>query len=164
VPVELGMEPTGPSEPELADRPAATTAVMRGVVPMAELAGFFDRSFSRLWPAISGQGVAITGPAFGLYHGPPEETADLEVGFTTDRAVEPDGDVEAGSLPAGRVARLVHHGAYDALGSSWDQLRSWIVEQGFTPGDVLWEVYLTEPTPDMDPAELRTELNWVLAG
>lgn len=26
----------------------------------------------------------------------------------------------------------------------------------------LWEVYLTEPSPDMDPADLRTELNWLL--
>ena len=25
------------------------------------------------------------------------------------------------------------------------------------------QFYLTQPTPDMDPAELRTELNWLLA-
>jgi effector-binding domain-containing protein len=24
---------------------------------------------------------------------------------------------------------------------------------------VFWEVYLTQPSPDVDPAELRTELN-----
>jgi effector-binding domain-containing protein len=28
----------------------------------------------------------------------------------------------------------------------------------------MWEVYLTEPSPDMDPAELRTELFWPLQG
>ena len=25
-----------------------------------------------------------------------------------------------------------------------------------------WEVYLTEPSPKMDPNELRTELNWTI--
>ena len=25
-----------------------------------------------------------------------------------------------------------------------------------------WEVYLTEPSPEMDPNELRTALNWTI--
>jgi hypothetical protein len=29
---------------------------------------------------------------------------------------------------------------------------------------VMWEVYLTEPSPEMDPADLRTELNWPVTG
>ena len=41
--------------------------------------------------------------------------------------------------------------------------RSWIDEHGFAAGETLWEVYITEPSPDMDPSELRTELNWALA-
>jgi effector-binding domain-containing protein len=113
---------------------------------------------------LSAQGGAdITGPAFALYHGQPGETADLEVGFPTAEAVRPDGDVEAGALPAGRVARLVHAGGYDELGASWQRLGAWIVERGHRPGPVMWEVYVTEPSPDMDPADLRTELVWPLA-
>ena len=30
-------------------------------------------------------------------------------------------------------------------------------------GMPFWEVYLTEPSPDMDPANLRTELNQPIA-
>lgn len=149
-------------EPELVDVPPATTAVICGTVAMGELADFFDRSFSRLAPAIAGQGVSIAGPAFALYHGQPGATADLEVGFATDRAVRTDGDVRAGSLPGGPVARLVHRGAYDRLGESWGRLRAWIEAHGLTPGHDLWEVYVTEPSPEMDPADLRTELNWPL--
>jgi effector-binding domain-containing protein len=151
-----------PPEPELVDAPAATTAVITGVVEVADLAGFYDRSFSQLATVLGQQGVAVVGPAFGLYHGPPSETADLEVGFATDRSVEPEGEVRAGSLPGGRVARTVHHGSYDELGASWERLGSWIAARDLTPGAVLWEVYVTEPSPDMDPADLRTELNWSL--
>jgi effector-binding domain-containing protein len=60
------------------------------------------------------------------------------------------------------VARLVHQGGYDQLGAAWDRLRSWIDGQGLTPGRELWEVYVTEPSPDIDPATLRTELNWTI--
>ena len=43
-----------------------------------------------------------------------------------------------------------------------ERLAAWMGEQGLTPGPVLWEVYVTEPSPDMDPADLRSELNWLL--
>ncbi len=149
-------------EPEIVEFGGATTAVIHAVVAMDGLVAFFDRSFTRLATVVAEQGVAITGPAFALYHGPPTDQIDLEVGFPTDRAVEPAGDVVAGTLPAGRVARLVHLGSYDTLVSSWGRLGAWMGEQGLTPGPVLWEVYVTEPSPDMDPADLRSELNWLL--
>jgi effector-binding domain-containing protein len=162
---ETAPEPgTGAGGPELVTVDQAVTAVVRGVVPMAGLRDFFDTSFRELAMTLTAQQVAITGPAFGLYRQPPGETADLEVGFFTDRPVRPEGDVVAGSLPGTRVARLIHHGAFDALGASWERLYAWVREQGLTPGPLMWEVYLTQPTPDMDPSDLRTELNVPIAG
>lgn len=151
------------TEPELVDVAATSTAVVRGVVPVTDLAAFFDRSFTTLAGTVTAQGAAITGPAFAFYHAMPGETADLAVGFPTAEAVRPDGDVEASELPGGRVARLVHAGGYDDLAASWERLRAWIAEQGHQPGPVFWEVYVTEPSPDTDPADLRTELVWPLA-
>ena len=150
------------TEPELADLNEITTAMIHGVVPMAEIADFFDRSFSELATVLDRQGIAPTGPAFARYAGPPGETADLEVGFPVSGSVTPEGQVCPSRLPAGPVARLVHAGGYDRLGESWGRLGSWIAEQGLTPGADLWEVYVTEPRPDMDPADLRTELFWAL--
>jgi effector-binding domain-containing protein len=151
-------------EPEITTAEAVTTAAIRRTVPMSELADFYDTAYRELAETLAAQGVRPSGPAFGLYHGAPAKTADVEAGFATDRAVEPAGGVIASSLPGGRVARLVHHGAYDALGESWERLHLWVVEQGLRPGDVMWEVYVTEPSPDIDPAELRTELNLAVSG
>ena len=152
-------EPTA-SEPELIDVDAVTTAVIAEVVEMSHMSAFFDRAFSALARVLESQGIDPIGSAVALHHRPVTDTADLEVGFPTDRAVTADGDVRASSLPGGRVARLVHHGAFDGLPDAWQRLESWIVEQGLTSGDTMWEVYVTEPSPDMDPADLRTELNW----
>lgn len=154
---------TGGPEPEIVDVEPAVTAVVRGVVPLAGLRGFFDSSFRALGETLARQQVAVTSPAFGLYREPPQETADLEVGFVTDRAVHAEGDVAVGALPAGRVARTTHYGGFDGLGASWERLLAWVREQGLTPGPVMWEFYVTEPTPDMDPRDLRTELNCVIA-
>jgi effector-binding domain-containing protein len=148
------------SEPAVVMLEPMTTAVIRRVVPMDGLPEFFDGSFGALAAVVRAQDAGVAGPAFALYHRMPTDTVDLEVGFPTLRAVEPAGDVQASSLPGGRVARVVHAGSFDGLGAAWERLGTWIGAQGLAPGEAFWEVYLTEPSPDMDPAELRTELNW----
>jgi len=150
-------------EPAVVTVEPATTAVIRRVVATDRIGEFFDGAFRSIAATATGQAAGIAGPAFALYHGMPADTVDLEVGFPTVRPVQPVGEVTAGSLPGGRVARAVHAGGYDGLGAAWQQLGAWIGEQGGAPGAVFWEVYVTEPNPQMDPADLRTELNWLLA-
>ena len=155
---------THPTDPgvELVTVEAVTTAVVKGTVAAKDLSSFFDDSFGVLGAVLAHQSVASTGPAFARFQGQVEETAVLEVGFPTDRAIEPEGSVEASTLPAGRVARVVHAGSFDTLSGTWERLGSWIKDQGLTPTEVFWEVYLSEPSPDMNPADLRTELDWLL--
>ncbi len=150
-----------PSEPrpELVDLPSVPTAVVAAVIAPDELVAFFDRSYGQIATVAAEQGIELGGAAFARYNGPPGERIDLEVGFPVERPVEGSGEVRAGTLPAGRVARVVHRGGFDGLGAAWAGLETWMGEQGLVPGPVLWEVYLTEPSPDMDPADLRTELN-----
>jgi effector-binding domain-containing protein len=151
------------TEPALVNLDPATTAVIRGVVSMAGLPDFFDASFRALAETFAAQRIGVLSPAFGLYHGVPGETLDLEVGFVTDRAVEPEGDVVVSSLPGGRAGRLTHFGSFDGLGSSWQRLHSWIEAQGLSPQPRRWEFYVTKPSPEMDPRDLCTELTWPLA-
>ncbi|MEW2258710.1 GyrI-like domain-containing protein [Streptomyces sp. NPDC047869] len=148
------------ASPELVNLAPATTAVVRGVVPVADLRHFFDASFGVLARAIETQRLTTLSPAFGLYHGSPGEFLNLEVGFVTDRTVRPEAGAVVGSLPGGRVARLTHFGSFDGLRSSWERLGSWIQERGLSAGEDRWETYVTQPSPDMDPRDLHTELNW----
>lgn len=149
--------------PSVIDAEPQVTAIVRGVVPMAELPDFFDKAFGELGEVLAGQGVTPTGAAFALYHGQPTDTVDLEVGLPTDRPVTPVGRVDVGGLPGGKVATAVHSGSFDGLSGAWASLAAWVASQGLTPDSTIWEVYLTEPRPDMDPSELRTQLYWLMA-
>lgn len=160
------MDTTRPAPgvgPEIVNRPLTLTAVSRGTVRMEELREFFDRAFTEVAAVLDDQGIRPTSAAFGRYYGQPSDTITLEVGFGTGNAVVPKGEVFAGELPEGPAARAVYTGPYDGLGEAWARLGEWIREQGLTPGDTLWEEYVTEPTPDTDPATLRTDLYWTLA-
>ncbi|WP_040493113.1 GyrI-like domain-containing protein [Ilumatobacter nonamiensis] len=148
--------------PEIVDAEPQVTMSMREVVPMAEIRDFFDRSFTMLAEVIERQELTIVAPAHAMYRGAPGETADVEVGFRTEPTADPEGLVMLGRLPGGRVARAVHVGNYERLSESWERLRAWVDDEGLVPTDEFWEVYLTEPTPDADPDDMRTELNWLL--
>lgn len=161
-----GTESPGTGTPEIVDSPATATMVVTAHdLPIDGMAPFFDESFTAIGALASKQAVEITGAAFSRHFRPMTTSADLEVGFPVASPIHPEAPVEAGELPAIRVARLVHAGGYDGLPAAWETLIAWIVEQGLTPHPSVgaWEVYLTEPTADMDPAELRTELNYALA-
>lgn len=66
--------------------------------------------------------------------------------------------VEASELPAGRVAVRSYIGGYDGLGNAWGQFMQDVAAQGEKPSRTFWEVYCTEPTPDGDPSQNRTDL------
>ncbi len=151
-------------EPELVTHESAVTVVITGTaVPPTELPHFIDGAFEALGAAAIAGTITPVGAAFARYLTPPSSTFDLEVGFVVEQAAEVER-ATVRELPAGRVARLVHHGDYQGLHKSWERLNNWAREQGLTPLPAgFWEVYTTEPAPGMDPADLRTELNLPLA-
>lgn len=154
--------PDPDTRPRLVGLEPVPTAVVRGAVAPAELRGFFDGAFAALGRVLHEQGIAPESAAFGLYRGAAGERLELEVGFVVGREVRGEDGVAAGELPGGRVARVTHRGGFDGLGAAWEGLAGWIRERGLEPGELRWEVYVTRPTPDMDPRDLRTELNWTL--
>lgn len=152
--------------------PAVPTAVVRAeAVPMATIGEFFDAAFGRAFPVLFAEGVTPVAAAFALYtrvSGGAEAEADLEIGFPLaepltrphDRESD-DADglrVVASELPAGEIAVTSYLGSYDGLGEAWGRFMGEIGSMGRAPGIPFWEVYVTDPSPDMDPATLRTDL------
>ena len=149
--------------PQLVTLEPTTVAVVREVVPMRELTGYFDRVFHAVMAAAEAQGVAITGPPVAVYHGIPEEYVDVAAGFPTATPITPaDGGVVASQLPGGCAARLLHVGSYDSLEQAYGRIVTWFGEQGLTPAEVMWESYLNEPDPD-DPDAAETLITWPVA-
>ncbi|RZU63113.1 GyrI-like domain-containing protein [Zhihengliuella halotolerans] len=153
------------TEPVIVQVSEARTAVVRGQdVALADLTSFYDAAFAALGEVLAERNLTPVGPAFGLMTRPPTETMDLEVGFAIDHPLEGAHTassgvvVEPSILPEGTTAAASHLGAYDALGDAWEAFMAWIAEQGYAPQLPFWEVYVTEPSPDADPASMRTDL------
>lgn len=153
-----------PPRIEFGDGPALPTVVVRRRdYPVTDLGKLFDATFGALFPALAERGIRPRGAPFALYTRPPTDTADLEIGVRVSGPLDDPvtvGDVtlENSQLPGGRVAHVTHVGGYDGLPAAWDSFMTAITAAQRTPILPFWEVYTTEPTPDLNPADLRTDL------
>lgn len=147
------------TEPTLVTREAHPAVIVRHLgVRADQLPGLFDAGFL----ALAASGVPINGPAFAAYHGDPGATFDLDIGFPVAETLGAPVQVgklavRGSELPGGELLGLTHVGPYDTLAQSWDRLATDAAERGLQPSG-FFEVYVTEPSPEVDPATLRTDL------
>lgn len=147
------------------DRETQPTIHVRTTVPVSELMGAQGAALGALHAFLSEREVAPAGAPYVRYHTFGDQETDVEVGVPVAAAVDGDGRVASGTLPAGPVALLVHMGAHDTLGDSYHRLSAWVKESDREPAGTGWEVYhwidLAEaPDPASWPAPTawRTDL------
>lgn len=141
------------------------TAVVRmDDFPMYEMSSLMDGTFAHLAEALAEVGITPIGPALALHHRMPVDTADLEVGFPIDKpltetlTLDSDYEVVGSMLPAGRVGVVSHVGSYGGLAETWGAFTEDIGLVGEQMVYPFWEMYVTVPTPEVDPSTLRTDL------
>ncbi len=115
------------------------------------------------------RGLEITGDPIFISHEAAKESAaggqgneDLEVAIPINEKISSDEEsMETGiicyTIPGGKFAKILHKGPYENCGEAYEELFSWIKENGYRIAGPVREVYLNDPK-DTDPQELLTEI------
>ena len=159
--------------PEITQRPAQPYAGISAWVPWAALGSVADR-IPEIFGWLGARGIAPAGPPFFRYHVVDMEgQLKVEAGVPVAAAIDDDGDIRAGTLPAGRFAVMTHTGAPYTLVAATADLLAWAQERGLTwdmsPTDAgeRWgcrvEFYLTNPAEQPDLTKWQTQLAFRLA-
>lgn len=152
------------------DPPAITTtsalraAVIRLVIPRADMASVFGPAVAEVMRVARAQGAEVTGPVFAHHLRMDPALFDFELGVPVSRPIERAARVEARDLPARRAVRTVHRGDYATLPEAWAAFDAWIREGRHRTAPDLFETYLAGPAESDDPAAWRTELVRPLSG
>ena len=88
-----------------------------------------------------------------------DDAPRVEVGVWLKVPCELREPVVSSSLPAGRVACVIHRGPYQELGRAYEAVIAECAASSETMTRTRWEIY--GPHRD-DPAELTTEIFWLL--
>jgi effector-binding domain-containing protein len=159
--------------PEIVTRAEQPYVAIRARVTMSELPGLADR-LGEVFGWLGARGIAPAGAPFFRYDViDMARELEVEAGVPVAAAVEGDGPVSSGVLPAGRYAALIHVGPYDGLVEATRTLLDWAAGQGLTwdmqPGEAgdRWgsrlEIYLTDPSQEPDVSKWETQLAFRLA-
>jgi effector-binding domain-containing protein len=159
--------------PEIKQRAAQPYAGISTWVAMGALGSVADH-IPEIFGWLGARGITPGGPPFFRYLVIDMERQLLvEVGVPVASAIENDGEIRSGTLPAGRFAVMTHTGAPDTLAAATAALLDWAEAQGLawdvsnTDAGEKWgcrlENYLTDPAEQPDISKWQTELAFRLA-
>ena len=156
----IERKPAVPLDISVRDLPAIHALVIRRRITRDEIATALAETLPAVFGYAQRHGLAIAGPPFARYPEVGMGSLVIEGGITM---AEPpstaltDG-IEALVIPAGRAAVTIHHGPYDSLPDSHQQIEKWMRDQGLSAAGAPWETYLTDPGERPDPATWETEI------
>lgn len=154
--------------PEVVTRAEQPYVAIAAHVTMAEL-GWLGARLGEVFGWLGARGLAPAGAPFFRYN-VIDMTRELQVdaGVPVAVAVDGEGQVSSGVLPAGRYATLTHVGHPSELAGATQALLDWAAGQGLTwdasPGEhgERWgsrlEFYLTDPAEEPDMNKWATQL------
>ena len=148
---------------------------MRDRLPRERLAAVAPERLAAVYGWLEAHGVPAAGPPFVRYLivDYNDGTVEVEIGVPTTTPQSSGDGVQAGTLPSGRYAVVVHHGSYAELVSTTAELLEWgeakDVEWAMEEVDrvTTWrgriEHYVTGPAESPQMSDWRTEVAILLS-
>jgi effector-binding domain-containing protein len=100
--------------------------------------------------------VRPSGPPFVIYHEFGADAIDAEVCVPIRAVIDAAGRIGSRVLPGMTVARTVHVGPYEDLGSAYAAVTEWASDHGAEVAGPFQERYLNGPGDGVAPSEYRT--------
>lgn len=132
--------------------------VMRRRAAQSEIAATLGEILPAVFTHAQRAGIPLAGPPFTRYLSGGPGLFSLEAGMAIAGPAQPTGEIEVAELPGGPAAVAVHVGAYDSLGQTHAAIERWIADHGHAVVGAPWEVYVTDPGEQPNPADWRTEV------
>lgn len=125
---------------------------------MAEIAQVLAEILPRVFAHCQERGLSLAGPPLVNYGPMTPGHITLQGAMPLAEPADGEGDIEAGTLPAGPAAVAIHAGPYENLPGTHAALERWLEAEGHEARGPRWEVYLTDPATTPNPKDWRTEV------
>ncbi len=102
-------------------------------------------------------GELPSGSPFVAYYNMDMEHLDVEMGFPVSKQLKGKGDVNAGTIPAGRYVECLYRGPYQGSVPVYDAINKWISEKHIEATGTVYEYYYNSPE-DVPEEELITKI------
>lgn len=133
---------------EIKEQAAQPTVSIRTRAAVQDLPQVMGQVFGEIAQYIGRAGGQFAGAPFAAYYNMDMQDLDVEIGFPVAASLPGEGRIQAGQIPGGYVATVLHVGPYDAIGPAYEALTKYIADHGYAPSGIAYEFYLTDPNEE----------------
>ena len=144
-------------ECEVIDRPAQPVLSVRTRSAVQNLPTALGQAYGAIMQHAAKLGAQPAGAPFVAYYNMDMQDLDIEAGYPVEKPLPGTGVIQPSQIPAGRFATCLYKGPYDQCGSAYEELSTWIKEQGCETTGVAYEFYLNDPA-ETPPQDLKTQI------
>ncbi len=144
-------------ECEVKEQSPQHTLYIRTRTSVQELPQVLGQAYGEIAQYLERLGEQPAGPPFAAYYNMDMQNLDVEIGFPVSKKIAAKDNVQAGELPAGKVATCIHIGPYSDITPAYTALSEWIKANGYEATGVAYEMYLNDPS-QTPPQELMTQI------
>lgn len=145
------------------DQPEQPVLSIHTTAAVQDLPTLIGKSYGQIMEHMISLGEQPTGMPFVAYYNMDMQALDLEIGFPTARTLPAKGDVQPGTIPAGKVATCEYTGPYEEMSAAYNEMSAWMEARDLKPTGTVYEYYLNGPM-DATPDGYKTRIVFPLKG
>jgi effector-binding domain-containing protein len=145
------------------EQPSQPVLSIRTRTSIQNLSQAIGSAYGKIMPYLNQLGEQPGGVPFVAYFNMDMQDLDIEIGFPVSHELPGQGEVLAGTIPAGKAATCVYVGPYEGMKEVYAGLDQWMKENQCQPTGVVYEFYYNSPM-DTPPDQLKTEIVFPLVG
>ena len=123
--------------------------------------------YGEIYYSLASQGVMPISQPFAKYLSFPHNPGDdnkvvLQAGAFMEAVIETEGRLQIGYSTNGRTLQASHFGVYETVGTTHDSMQRYCDENGFNRDVSAYEIYITDPSLEPNPANWETKVIYEL--
>lgn len=130
---------------EILQKAAQPTLVVRTTTRVGDLPALIGASYGKMFDHLKELGEFLAYVPYVAYYNMDMQHLDVEIGFPVARVLPGKGDIQAGSIPAGKYVFCMFRGPYNEVEPVYAEMAKWISDNGYTPSGASYEHYYNGP-------------------
>lgn len=148
---------------ERKDVAAQKALTIKVAVPSKAIQQKMGELYGKLYSYLGTHNIQPAGVPFAIYYTyDPKGNTEFEVGIPIASAVTGNEEIKFKELPAMKVLAALYVGPYENSGPVYEALMKYAKDNKLETSPAMWEVYLTDPSKETDPAKYQTLIYYVL--
>lgn len=142
----------------LVEMPGAVYLEMRREVRSEDISSEMQEMYGVLLDYVYEHEAQLAGHPISFVYSKTDSTVNIGAGVPVSVELPDTDEIKRMVLSPSKAAMLVYMGSYTGISKAYEALDAWLEQHELVPAAPIYEVYITDPGSEPDPAKWVTEV------